>query len=91
MLKVFLGSLHRDINKPVVQGLRGFHELYPVQIDVPSPKWGMNAMAFLIFNSPEEAAGAITVLSGLEDQHCSPGAIQAFRVVNMGAFNTLGL
>ena len=84
MLKVFLGNLHRDIIKPQLQGLCRFHDLYPVQIDVPQLKHGKNSVAFLTFNSPEEAAGAITVLNGF-------GEIQALRVANMGAFMTLGL
>ena len=62
-----------------------------MQIDVPTPKANQAAIAFLIFSSPEQAAGAVTQLHGLFDGPCSPGAIQAFRVANMGAFNTLGL
>ena len=86
-LKVFLGSLHRDIIKPTLQKLCSFHELEPVQIDVPAPKPNQAAIAFLVFDCPIKAAGAVKHLHGLEDGPCSPGAIQAFRVANMGAFN----
>ena len=87
VLKVFLGNLHRDINKPTLQKLCSFHGLEPVQIDVPTPKANQAAIAFLVFSSPEQAAGAVTCLHGAPDGPCSPGLIQAFRVANMGAFN----
>ena len=86
-LKVFLGNLHRDIIKPTLQKLCSFHDLEPVQIDVPTPKANQAAIAFLVFSSPEQAAGAVTCLHGAPDGPCSPGLIQAFRVANMGAFN----
>ena len=91
VLKVFLGNLHRGIIKPTLQKLCSFHDLEPVQIDVPTPKANQAAIAFLVFSSPDQAAGAVVCLDGLFDGPCSPGAIQAFRVANMGAFNTLGL
>ena len=58
-----------------------------MQIDVPAPKANQAGIAFLVFSCPIKAAGAVTQLHGLEDGPCSPGAIQAFRVANMGAFN----
>ena len=48
-LKVFLGNLHRDINKPTLQKLCSFHDLEPVQIDVPTPK--ANQQALVLHNS----------------------------------------
>ena len=86
-LKVFLGNLHRDIIKPQLQKLCSFHELEPVEITVPAPKANSAAIAFLVFDCPIKAAGAVKHLHGLEDGPTSPGAIQAFTVANMGAFN----
>ena len=83
-LKVFLGSLHNDVNKPKLLDLCRFYELSPFEIIVPNPKPDKLAIAFLVFNTPEEAHAAINLLNGLEDPSCSPEQIHVFRVANAG-------
>ena len=83
-LKVFLGSLHNDVNKPKLLDLCRFFELSPFEVIVPPAKPDKLAIAFLVFNTPEEAHAAINLLNGLEDPSCSPEQIHVFRVANAG-------
>ena len=73
-LKVFLGNLEPEINKPKIVELLGFLNLAPVEIIVPQNKGGKLAIAFLVFSTPEEASWAINCLQGLQGPQ-SPGGI----------------
>ena len=79
-LKVFIGSLHNDINKPQLMKLCDFHQLNVAEIHVPWAKPGKLAIAFLEFWHPEEAQAAVVCLDGLEDRVVTPAALNVFRV-----------
>ena len=92
VMKVFLGNLRPDVIKPEVVGFltQRFH-LNPVDVIVP-PNGGSRifdintvAIAFAIFDSPEEAADCILLCNGKTDD-ISIGKIQAHRGVNMRVF-----
>ena len=84
VLKVFIGTLHSGIDKPALLSLCRFHQLNVEDVIVPKSKPNKLAIAFLVFNHPQEAAAAITVLNGLEDETCSPGRIHVFRGAKAG-------
>ena len=84
VLKVFIGSLRSDINKPQLLSLCRFHQLNVADVIIPPAKPHKLAIAFLVFDHPEEAAAAITQLNGLEDETCSPGRIHVFRGAKAG-------
>lgn len=79
-LKVFIGSLHNDINKPQLQKLCEFYELNVAEIHVPRAKPHQLAIAFLEFWHPEEALVAVERLDGLEDKVVTDGYLHVFRV-----------
>ena len=85
VMKVFLGNLRPDVIKPEVVGFltQRFH-LNPVDVIVP-PNGGTAAIAFAIFDSPEEASDCILLCNGKTDD-ISIGKIHAHRGVNMRVF-----
>ena len=89
-LKVFLGNLRPDVIKPEVMGfltrqLSGDGFLNPVDVIVPPSKNCPAAIAFAIFDSPEEAADCIALCNGATDD-ISIGYILAHRGANMRVF-----
>jgi len=79
-LKVFIGSLHNDINKPQLMKLCDFLQLNVAAIHVPWAKPDKLAIAFLEFWHPEEALVAVERLDGLEDRVVTDGYLHVFRV-----------
>jgi RNA recognition motif-containing protein len=63
-LKVFLGSLDPDINKPKLLTL--FHNcgLTVAEVYVPMFREGNLAIAFVCFETPEQAGIAVEMLNG---------------------------
>ena len=80
VLKVFIGSLHNDINKPQLMKLCQFCQLDVANIHVPRAKPHKLAIAFLEFWHPEEALVAVERLDGLEDRVVTDGYLHVFRV-----------
>ena len=78
-LKVFLGNLAVDVNKPKIwEMLEALQAGWPEDIIVPQVGRGKLAIAFLVFNTPEEASYAMTCLQGAVGP-CCPNGCQAFR------------
>ena len=75
-----------DVIKPDVLGLMSRRGLNPVDVIVPVCK-GPAAIAFAVFDSPEDASECVDECDGLEDQ-VGLGAIQAHRGANMGVFSS---
>ena len=86
VLKVYIGNLRPDVIKPDVLGLMSRRGLNPVDVIVPVCK-GPAAIAFAVFDSPEDASECVDECDGLED-HVGLGAIQAHRGANMGVFSS---
>ena len=85
-LKVFLGNLRPDVIKPeVVHFVSRRFPLDPVDVIAP-PNGGPAAIAFAIFDSPEEARNCILLCNGKTDD-ISIGKIHAHRGANMGVFS----
>ncbi len=78
-LKIFIGSLNHDINKPQLLTLFQSIGLEPVDVIVPPWRPGKMAFAFAIFNSTEECVQAIQTLQGATDPAYAPGAMMAHR------------
>lgn len=76
-LKVFLGNLSVDVNKPKILELLSFFDLHPVDVIVPQVSRNKLAIAFLVFNTPEEANYAMHSLQGAANCPCSANGIQA--------------
>ena len=84
-LKVFLGNLRPNVIKPEVMAfLTRRFPLKPVEVIVPVNS-GPAAIAFAIFDSPEEAKDCIALCGGKADD-ISIGKIQAHRGANMRVF-----
>ena len=84
-LKVFLGSLTPSICKPNLHDLFSRLSLKYAGILVPQCH-GQLAIAFVTFNSADQAQLAVETLHGLFDPEISPSTIKAHRVVIMGIF-----
>ena len=78
-LKIFLGSLSPDINKPQLQALFSNIDMQPVEIFVPQPNQNKLAVAFVTWKTNEECWVAIQAVRGLADSRYTPSAIQAHR------------
>ena len=76
-LKIFVGSLNPDINKPQLLNLFGALNLTPVDVIVPAVHANKLAFAFVTFNSHQECQQAIGMLHGELDSRFSPGAMKA--------------
>ena len=75
-LKVFLGNLAVDVNKPKILELLSWFDLHPFDVIVPQATRGKLAIAFVVFNTPEEANYAVQSVQGAVGP-CSPNGIQA--------------
>ena len=76
-LKVFLGNLAVDVNKPkLMEMLQHCDTGMPVDIIVPQVAKGKLAIASLVFNTPEQASYAMQVLQGAVGP-CSPNGLHA--------------
>ena len=78
-LKVFIGSLSPEVNKPKLIRLFERLGLSPAEIIVPTVKPGKLAVAFVCFNTAEEALVAVTKCNGLLTSELSncPGGLHA--------------
>ena len=83
-LKVFLGNLRPNVIKPEVMNFLTRFPLSPVEVIVPGNS-GPTAIAFAIFDSPEEASDCIALCNGKSDD-ISIGKVQAHRGANMRVF-----
>ena len=87
-LKVFLGNLRPNVIKPEVMNfLTGRFPLSPVEVIVPGNS-GPTAIAFAIFDSPEEASDCIALCNGKSDD-ISIGKVHAHRGANMWVFTAV--
>jgi hypothetical protein len=77
--KVFIGSLHPQINKPQVMALLSEVGMTPFDVIVPQGHAGKLAVAFIIFEDPSECAVCIGKLQGLVFCNYAPGTIKAHR------------
>ena len=71
-LKVFLGSLSCDVNKPKLIGLFQRLGLAPAEIIVPTVRKGKLAVAFVTWNTSQEALNAVEACNGLLSSELSP-------------------
>ena len=78
-LKIFIGSLNPDINKPKLLTLFAENGLKPVDVIVPQARPGKLAVAFAIFNSTLECHQAIQMIQGAMLPAYAPGAMKAHR------------
>ena len=75
-LKVFLGNLAVDVNKPKIWDMMEHLGLAPHDIFVPQVQKNKLGIAFLIFNTVEEAQFALDACKGLVGP-ASPNGVQA--------------
>ena len=71
-LKIFIGSLSTAINKPKLIGLFERLGLEPAEIIVPNVKPGKMAVAFVCWNTSQEALNAVQACNGLVDSEVTP-------------------
>ena len=71
-LKIFIGSLSTAINKPKLIGLFERLGLEPAEIIVPNVKPGKLAVAFVCWNTSQEALNAVQACNGLVDSEVTP-------------------
>ena len=83
-LKVFVGNLVPDVNKPQLMRLCESLDLEPHEIIVPHNTKGGLAVAFLTFYSEQEAQQALYMLNGLEDKVCTPTKLMVHWDSTMG-------
>ena len=74
-LKVFLGSLHNEIHKPLLMHMFSKLGLAPAEIIVPIAKPGKLAVAFACFHSSQEALNAVAMCNGLVDYEVTPSPV----------------
>ena len=86
VLKVFMGNLCQGVNKPMLLEVFARFGLVPDEVIVPAVAFGKMAVAFAVFNTPEEAQAAILAVNGLAEPMVTPFGIHAHRVAIMGAF-----
>jgi len=67
VLKVFLGNLLPDVNKPKLMDLFARWQLYPTEVVVPAPRGDKMAVAFVVFGSPAEAQAALWHCNGAHE------------------------
>ena len=79
VLKVFMGGLDPDINKPKLLKLFGACGLEPVDVIVPQCRPGKLAVAFIVFGTPPEAEWAMQAVNGMTDPELTPNVIHAPR------------
>ena len=86
-LKVFLGSLWPEINKPRVKDRLREMGLEFIEVFVPQLKPGASVgIAFVICGTIADAANILCHMSDLEDFELSPSKVKAART-NIGASN----
>jgi RNA recognition motif-containing protein len=88
VLKIFIGNLHHDCNKPKLVAMFEKLGMYPAEVIVPQCHAGKLAVAFVVFPTPAEAAAAAFALNGRADPDVAPGAINVHRGAIMGVFST---
>ena len=80
VLKIFLGNLLPDVNKPKLVDMFACWQLYPSDVIVPAEAKGMRfvvfgpagagirlAVAFVVFRTPREAQAALYYCNGLHE------------------------
>ena len=87
-LKVFIGSLKNDINKPHLMHMFEKLGLSPAEIIVPTAKPRKLAVAFVCFHTSPEALNAVGICNGLVDVEVtpSPGGLTAHIGLDNGSF-----
>jgi hypothetical protein len=71
-LKIFIGSLDPGVNKPKLIDLFEKLGLEPAEIIVPAVKPGKMAVAFICWNTSQEALNAVEACNGLVDKEFTP-------------------
>ncbi len=71
-LKIFIGSLSPAINKPKLMYLFQRLGFEPAEIIVPNVKPGKLAVAFVCWNTSQEALNAVEACNGLVDSELTP-------------------
>ena len=74
-LKVFIGSLSPEVNKPKLIHLFERLGLSPAEIIVPTDKPGKMAVAFICWNTSQEALNAVEACNGLVDYEFTPSPV----------------
>ena len=89
VLKIFLGNLLPDVNKPKLMDMFARWELYPTDVIVPNGHRERMACAFVVFGTPVEAQAALYHCNGLHEvavSYCNMNAhnnaiVEAFTIV----------
>ena len=84
-LKVFIGSLSREVNKPRLIELFERLGLSPAEIIVPTVKPGKMAVAFVCWNTSQEALNAVEACQGLLSSELPP--LPAGLQAHIGLYN----
>ena len=85
VLKIFIGNLMPDVNKPKLVDLFARWNLHPTDVVVPAPR-GDRAVAFVVFGSPREAADAVFFCNRMADPSISSGVMNADKNAIVEAF-----
>ena len=86
VLKVFLGGLKADCNKPKIIAALEVAGLHAQDVFVPEIKPGCLAYAFCTFQTEAEAQHCITAFSGCSTVDLTPSAVQAGRTTTWEPF-----
>ena len=89
VLKVFVGNMSPNRNKPKVIDLFSRFDLVPVEVIVPHCHDGKMAVAFVVLSSAPEAQEAIDAVNGFSDPSVTPCAINAHWGVHHGSLYQL--
>ena len=85
VLKIFIGNLLPDVNKPKLMDLFAVWNLVPTDVVVPPVKNG-RAVAFVVFGSPREASDAVFFCNRMTDPSLSSGVMNADKNAIVEAF-----
>lgn len=87
-LKIFLGNLHPEINKPQIHKLMNAVGMMEVVQEILVPKSsgssGNAGCCFMTFSDAETAADALIVLNGYVEPAIAPQPILVIRRTTMG-------
>ena len=88
VLKIFIGNLLPDVNKPKLLDLFARWQLYPADVVVPAPRGDRMAVAFVVFRSPHEAQAALHYCNGVHEPTVTSCNLNAHKNAIVEAFTS---
>ena len=88
VLKIFMGNLLPDVNKPKLMDFFARFQLFPTEVIVPAPRDDRMAVAFIVFGSPAAAQAALHYCNGLAVPEITSCNINAHKNAIVEAFTS---